>query len=690
MAVVTPPPTTDADNRSLDERVAELEALIEEARQRARRRRRRGGALALALVAAGTAAFVGGDGIRVGSARSADGGAAPAAGLDREPGRWSIATGPPGFSAGIVLDPSTPGALYLEAGGRVFRSTDGGRSWRSGRPVASRIDALVVDPRPGSILYAGTGDGVLKSTDAGRTWRRSGLAPAAGKLPHTRAEGWVYSIAIDPASSRIVYASTRSALYRSRDAGATWRLLRQGAGIHAAGPGIVYATVGRTGSSLAAIARSTDGGATWERVLDGNWSLTVDPTREGTVWAVGERGLRVTRDGGATWRMAGRPPARYLGSVMVDPWRPDTVYVSAWKKGVFRTSDGGRSWQPYGAGLTELLAIDRRRATTVYAQDGFGVVKTTNGGRTWKRADAGITASTLNAVATAPSAPETLYAGTGYGLSRSDDGGRSWKGLRTDAVSAIAVDPRDRQHVLVGGTGGIVASGDGGVSWTRTRGGAADAARAIAFDPLDPRRVYALLWSYADTTGGPRMVRSTDGGTTWQPTASGFLPLTIAVGHGQPETVYAWGLAAGGGTGIARSVDGGASWETLLDVPGARQVDVLVVDPSDAKTLYALTKHGPTKYALAKTVDGGAHWTRLPADRRLRAADLVVDPRRGQTLYAATESAGVLRSTDGGTSWRPFGKGLRALSVEVLTFDATGTTLYAGTNGGGVVSIRVR
>ena len=175
---------------AVEERVAELEALIEEARQRTRRRRRRGGALALAaLVAAGTAAYVGGDGIGVGSARSADGGAAPAAGLDREPGRWSIASGPPGFSADIVLDPSTRGGLYLQAGGRVFRSTDGGRSWSSGRPVASRIDTLVVDPRRGSILYAGTGDGVLKSTDAGRTWRRSGLAPAAGGLPHARIRG---------------------------------------------------------------------------------------------------------------------------------------------------------------------------------------------------------------------------------------------------------------------------------------------------------------------------------------------------------------------------------------------------------------------------------------------------------------------------------------------------------------------
>ena len=574
----------------------------------------------------------------------------------------------------------------------MFRSTDGGRSWSSGRPVASRIDTLVVDPRRGSILYAGTGDGVLKSTDAGRTWRRSGLAPAAGKLPHARIEGWVYSIAIDPASSRIVYASKNSALYRSRDAGATWHFLRQGAGIHTAGPGIVYATIGRRGSRRDAIARSTDGGATWQRVLDGNWSLTVDPTRAGTVWAVGERGLRVTRDGGATWRVAGRPPARNLGSVIVDPRRPGTGYVSAWKKGVFRTSDGGRTWRPFGAGLTGLLAIDPQEPATVYAGDGFGVVRTTDAGRTWRRADKGIAASTLNAVATAPSDPETLYAGSSYGLSRSDDGGRSWKGLRTDGVSAIAVDPRDSRHVLVGGFGGIVASRDGGVTWTKTRGGAADDAREIVFDPLDPRRVYAVLMSYAPTTGGPGMVRSTDGGATWQQTASGFLPITIAVDHAAPATVYAWGLTAGGGKGIARSVDGGASWETLLDVPGGRQVDVLVVDPSDAKTLYALTDSTgfTTSVRLAKTVDGGAHWTRLPADRRFVGADLVVDPRRGQTLYAATERAGVLRSTDGGASWQPFGKGLPTLSVEVLAFDATGTTLYAGTNGGGVVSIRVR
>ena len=173
MTVVTDPHPTDTDERSLDERVAELEALIEEARQRARRRRRRNGAVAVALVlAAGAALYAGGDGVRVESARSADGDATPTATLDRR-GSWSVPTGPPGFSAGVVLHPTRPGALYLYAGGRVYRSTDSGRSWKSGPPIALKLDALTVDPRRGSILYAGTNDGVLKSADA--------AAPGAGR-----------------------------------------------------------------------------------------------------------------------------------------------------------------------------------------------------------------------------------------------------------------------------------------------------------------------------------------------------------------------------------------------------------------------------------------------------------------------------------------------------------------------------
>ena len=148
-----PPPQTDADERTLDERVADLEALIEEARQRTRRRRRRNAAVRARRAA----------GRRCGRVRRrrrlqrrsrrrptsaptpAAALTAPARGARRPVRRASGGRRPP---------PDEAGALYLYAGGRVYRSTDGGRNWKSGPPIALKLDALTVEPRHGSILYA--------------------------------------------------------------------------------------------------------------------------------------------------------------------------------------------------------------------------------------------------------------------------------------------------------------------------------------------------------------------------------------------------------------------------------------------------------------------------------------------------------------------------------------------------------
>ncbi len=687
MTVVTPRRTADTYERSLDERVAELEALIEEARQRARRRRRRTGAVALALLlAAGAAVYAGGDGIRVGSARSADGNATLAAALDRG-GSWSAPTGPPGFPARIVLDPSRPGALYLDvfSSGRVFRSANGGRSWSSGRPIASRIDALTVDPRDGSILYAGTSDGVLKSTDAGRTWRRLGLAPPPAERFLYRDEGWAYGVDLDPTDSRIVYARTiPGRLYRSTNGGTTWRRLwsaPRGAldlAIHPAAPTTLYAAE----NQHSGIMRSTDSGRTWRTVARTNgsiWSLAVDPARPGTIWAAGDAGVLVTRDGGTTWLEPGRPPAGTLYHIVVDPRHADTLYLNG-GGGWFRSTDGGRSWQPFGAGhrLDELV-IDPRAPGTMYASDGDGVVKTTDGGATWRRADAGIVASSLNAVAPAPGRPATIYAGgLSFRLSRSDNRGRTWTVLRTNPsnVASVAVNPRDHRHVLVGARG-IVASRDGGASWVNVlRQHPGDGVHTIVFDPSDPR------WAYAATSESG-LIRSSDGGRTWQYLQGGDpgpgQTDSLAVHPENAGTVY----TAGDRGSFAISTNSGDSWR-YGSIPGAKSVESLGVAPSDPDTLYAATDAG-----LARSVDGGDRWRLLP----VRGPDLlavVVDPKRPETVYVGTDGGGVLRSTNGGVSWQPFGKRLPSRSISTLAFDATGTVLYAGTSDAGLTSIRVR
>jgi photosystem II stability/assembly factor-like uncharacterized protein len=126
----------------------------------------------------------------------------------------------------MVVDPQNSANVYVAAGGRVFRSTDCGRSWAGGLQLDLRIDALAVDPHRPSILYAGTGSGVFKSVDAGRSWVPSGLGfPQPGGY---RGEGNVSSLVVDPTDSSVVYAVAGTAgghVSKSTNGGRTWRTL---------------------------------------------------------------------------------------------------------------------------------------------------------------------------------------------------------------------------------------------------------------------------------------------------------------------------------------------------------------------------------------------------------------------------------------------------------------------------------
>jgi photosystem II stability/assembly factor-like uncharacterized protein len=112
----------------------------------------------------------------------------------------------------------------------------------------------------------------------------------------------------------------------------------------------------------------------------------------------------------------------------VDPLTPDIVYAGGVRDregfGIFKTVDGGRTWRPINAGLTNLhvraLAIDPQIPTTIYlgteewpgGTRGGGVFKSTDGGNTWGVISTGLTDLTVNALAIDPKAPSTIYAAT--------------------------------------------------------------------------------------------------------------------------------------------------------------------------------------------------------------------------------------------------------------------------------------
>jgi photosystem II stability/assembly factor-like uncharacterized protein len=424
MSVVAPPRQPEVDERSLDERVAELEALIEEARRRTRRRRRRYGAVALLVTLIGAVTFVvfgrSASGSRLGSSANPRSAAAT---FDSFPADIS------GFVSAFAFDPRAPETVYaatsgdgLDRGGRVYKTTDAGKRWRSTSPDWTRVDALAADPQHPDTLYAATGLAVFKTVNGGRSWRGGsrGLfrGPHIGPAPADRRRyGWVTALAVDPADGDNVYAGTPTGIRKSTDGGRTWRtVLRPGKYI--------------VGSAL--VITSTRPRAIYVA------ASIVGPARCGVNTPAPCRGsnwLYASANGGKTWRRT-RLPLTVAGSSIVlaaDPLRPTTLYL-AQTRHVLTSTDAGASWASIAAGTpardVSSLVIDPHRSGTAYLAEGLhgDVLKTTDGGHAWTHVS--LLGSPVLAFTLDPARPETIYAAIDRDhrnrILRSDNGGHSW------------------------------------------------------------------------------------------------------------------------------------------------------------------------------------------------------------------------------------------------------------------------
>jgi photosystem II stability/assembly factor-like uncharacterized protein len=188
---------------------------------------------------------------------------------------------------------------------------------------------------------------------------------------------------------------------------------------------------------------------------------------------------------------------------------------------------------------------------------------------------------------------------------------------------------------------------------------------------------------------GAGLIRSTNGGNSWHRAARRPAWISnIVVDPRGSGTVYSNMHGA-----LLRSTDGGSSWKWLFFPALGAVTGVLAIDPSDPQTLYALIGDASSRLRpspLAKSIDGGRHWRILKSGTHdIDATAVAIEPRDPNTMYAATQFQGVLRTTDGGATWRPFNTRLLARAITTLALDRTGSTLYAGTNGAGVVRVRV-
>jgi len=345
-----------------------------------------------------------------------------------------------------------------------------------------------------------------------------------------------------------------------------------------------------------------------------------------------------------------------------------------------------RSVGPFRGGRVLAVAGDPNDSRRFYfGSVNGGVWETNDAGRTWVPIFDKANVGSIGALAVAPSNPRVIYVGTGeadmrsdiaqgIGMFRSSDGGKTWTSLGlsdTQQIGRILVDPRNPNVLLVAALGhpygpnserGIFRSADGGKRWTKPLfkdddTGAID----LAFEPGNPRVVYAALWQtrrppwnvYPPSNGpGSGLYKSTDGGKTWrQVTGHGFpasvARLGIATSPAKPRRVYV--LADGDEAGLYRSDDRGATWRKVSDDKRITNrgwyFGEIDANPKNADQLWV------NDTIILRSDDGGAHFIPLKGDP---TGDdfhsMWIDPRNPDRRILGVDQ-GALVTVNGGKTW---------------------------------------
>jgi len=294
-----------------------------------------------------------------------------------------------------------------------------------------------------------------------------------------------------------------------------------------------------------------------------------------------------------------------------DPFESGTVYCGTSRGNFYGSTDGGASWKPLRSGP----------AFPGYVVSGL-VADREVSGRLW-------------------ASLEGQYAGGLVVVS--DDRGANWTILamwkNLVATRALALAPSaggGPPLIAVGGDDGVRLSRDAGHTWTRT-GDTTEGlyqVESLAFDPADPKTLYAGTWRQA--------FRTRDGGATWSRIAEGMV---------LDATVYAWDFDAHDSRDawvstcgwVYRTRDGGDKWTRFKNGFTNRRSHAVRRDPNHPGVVYAATVGG-----LHRSKDDGETWTRITRESLVVTA-LEIDHRTGR-LYVGTEGEGVFYSDDGGTT----------------------------------------
>jgi photosystem II stability/assembly factor-like uncharacterized protein len=539
-----------------------------------------------------------------------------------------------GRTVAVAGVPQHPGTYYMAAvDGGIWKSTDFARTWQ---PIfdtqdTGSIGALAVAPSDPNVIYAGsgeglrrpdlsTGDGVYKSTDAGATWTHLGLRDAQQ----------IQTIAVDPVDPNRVFVAVVG---------------------HPFGP-----------NAERGLYRSIDGGATFTKVLGqgddiGAVDVVIDSHTPSVVYA----SLWSSRNG---------------------PWNLVQVYERYDEGGLFKSTDGGRTWTQLKSGLPPgvgrigltISPVDSARLyALVERPDGCGVYRSSDAGATWQMTDdeervcgrtedfAGITAD--------PKDRDTVYSAntTTY---RSTDAGTTWTGWKGapggDDYHTVWIDPNDPDTILLGVDQGATLTTNGGKTWSSWYNQPTAQFYHVITDDRFP---YYVFGGQQESGSAEVASRGNDGAITFRE----FHPVgTEEYGYVAPDPLHPWLIYGGKTTVYDERTGQTADVSPTYDRKTYRfdRTNPLIWNRVDKRTLYLGLN------VVFATRDGGKTWRQIspdltrenPGEPATLAHYANDDPRYGKhrgviyslapsyvdanLMWAGTDDGLVWLTRDGGAHWK--------------------------------------
>ncbi len=628
----------------------------------------------------------------------------------------------------IAVDPTNPDVIWvgtgegnprnsISVGNGVYRSQDGGITWQHlGLEETRQIHRLLIHPRRPEVVYVaalgplwsdGAQRGVFKTEDGGRSWR---------KVLYVNERTGAADLVMDPRNPDKLIAALwshrrqpwdfrsggpGSGIYLTYDGGESWNrrtdkaglpegeLGRIGLAIAANRPSVVYALVEAKKSALL---RSDDGGLTWATVNDSRnvnprpfyyADLYVDPNNENRIYSLHSR-LNVSEDGGKTFRSlveSSRIHGDHHG-LWINP--DDSLHIIDTNDGgVAITRDGGVTWRfVENLPLAQFyhVAVDGEIPFNVYGglQDngswrGPSSVWKTRGiyNWYWHRVGAGDGFDTIPD-ATAPDR---------YGYSMSQGGNLQRFDLLTGERKPIQPVHPEGETLRFNWNAGLAA------------------------DPFEPGTIYygsqylhrsrdrGESWEVISpdlTSNDPQWQKQLDsGGLTYDVTGAENFTTIVAVAPSPAERGVIWVGTDDGRLHVTR--DGGGSWSSvegnLSGVPRHTWIPHIDPSPSSGAEAYVVFddhRRGNLETYLYHTADFGRSWRRLNTDSVSGYALAVErDPVEARLIFLGTEF-GLYFSLDAGSSWHRWSSGFPTTSAMDLVVHPRDHDLVVGTHGRGV------